>query len=139
MGRVDIGDDVAVSVLILEEECTEVGLATVHHVLDGSGNLWVSDDDGLVESCWNPENNRQLEMGREGTRGQTSGTDWLVMEPEFVLRGGGGGKSGGRSRESRRKPVWQKIQGKMLLDSSANRQIVLPSLDSHQDTVKTPH
>lgn len=48
--RVDVGDDVAVRVLVLEEERAEVGLATLHHVLDGGDDLWVLDDDGLVES-----------------------------------------------------------------------------------------
>ena len=50
MDGVYVGDDVAVGILVLEEERAEVGLATLHHILDGSDDLRVFDDDGLVKS-----------------------------------------------------------------------------------------
>jgi hypothetical protein len=48
--RVDVRDNIAVRVLVLEQERAEVWLPTLHHVLDSSDDLGVADDDCFVEA-----------------------------------------------------------------------------------------
>ena len=46
---IEIGDDVAVGVL-LEQERADVGLSSFHHFFDGGDDGGVADDDGFVEA-----------------------------------------------------------------------------------------
>ena len=45
----EIGNDVAVGVL-LEQECTDIGLSSFHHFLDGGDDSRIANDDGFVEA-----------------------------------------------------------------------------------------
>lgn len=47
---VDVGDDIAVGVFVLEQKRAEVRLPAPHHVLYRSHYFWIAHDHGLVES-----------------------------------------------------------------------------------------
>jgi len=48
--RLDVSDDIAVNMLILQQKGSEVRLATLHHLLDGSDDVRIANDNGFVES-----------------------------------------------------------------------------------------
>jgi hypothetical protein len=63
MNRVNIRNDIAIRVLVFKQESAEIGLATLHHLLDGSDHSWIPNDNGLVET-W-----------KEGTSGNGESKD----------------------------------------------------------------
>ena len=48
--RINIRDDVAIRILVLEKESTEVGLSTLHHLLNGSDYCGIANDNSLVKT-----------------------------------------------------------------------------------------
>lgn len=74
--RVDIRDDVAVRMFILEQEGTNVRLTTFHHFLDSSYDFRVAHDDGLVET------------GEQGTTSDRESEDLRVDFRNGLFRDG---------------------------------------------------
>jgi hypothetical protein len=50
MNRVNIRNDIAVRLLVLEQKSAEIGLTALHHLLDGGDDSWIANDDSLVKT-----------------------------------------------------------------------------------------
>jgi hypothetical protein len=50
MDRLDVCNDIAVDIFVLQEKSTKVRLAAFHHLLDGGDDMGITDDDCFVES-----------------------------------------------------------------------------------------
>jgi hypothetical protein len=64
MDRIQISDDVAVRVLVFEEEGAKIRLSTLHHFLDGCYDFGIPNNDGLVESReqWTPSDRQSQDL-----------------------------------------------------------------------------
>lgn len=48
--RFDVCNDIAIDIFVLQEKSAKIGLAALHHLLDGSDDVRIANNNSLVES-----------------------------------------------------------------------------------------
>jgi hypothetical protein len=89
MNRVNIRNDIAVRLLVLEQKSAEIGLTALHHLFYGGDDSWIANDDSLIKTG----KERTSCNGKSKDLGAACRTDCLAIAQGVGV--GWGGEGGG--------------------------------------------